>query len=264
MRLQERIWNGWLRRPYKLSKTIDTRKGEQIILLIHGLGASSESWAPLIKELKGQNFRIIAYDLLGFGASPEGKTSDYSTEAHAKSIALSFKRDFGSRKKPVILIGHSMGCIISSKLVHKGWLRVSRLILYEPPLLTPTRSERKNIYKGIYAFLSKSPNLVITYSKLMSKRSKKSGNFDINPDNWRAFELSLKNTILGQTTLFELQNTKTPTDIIYGSYDFVVSRAQAKNLIAVNPNIVLHKVSEIHDISPRAGRFIKKILKTTN
>jgi len=260
MKFKERFWNGWLRRPYRLAKTIDTGNGKQLVLLIHGLGVTSQSWAPLVQELDDQRYKIVAYDLLGFGSSPTGSMSSYSVEIHARSVAYSFKKDFGSKYRPIIIIGHSMGCIISSKIIFNRWLNASRQILYEPPLLTPSKKERKNIYQGFYAFLSRSPNIVTTYSKLMSKRPSRSGNFDVHPQNWKAFELSLKNTILNQSTFFELQNTKVPTDVIYGKFDFVVSRVQAKNLIADNPQIVLHKLSEIHDISPRAGRFIKKIL----
>ncbi len=264
MKFREKIWNGWLRRPYRLAKTIDTGEDYPTILLIHGLGATAESWNPLINELRDQKYRIVAYDLLGFGNSPIASASDFSVSSHAKSIARSYKKDFGTRNHPKIIISHSMGCIISSKLISHRWLKASRQILYEPPLLMTTVSERKNIYKSFYSFLSNRPNLVITYSRLMSKRTNRVGNFYIDPDNWRAFELSIKNTILKQSTLSELRGVNIHTDIIYGSYDFVVSRAQAKNLIAENPKIVLHKVSEIHDISPRAGRFIKKILKTTS
>ena len=39
------------------------------ILLVHGLGARSEDWSPLIPGLTSAGFHVYAPDLLGFGRS---------------------------------------------------------------------------------------------------------------------------------------------------------------------------------------------------
>ncbi|NIR43845.1 MAG: alpha/beta hydrolase, partial [Gemmatimonadetes bacterium] len=40
------------------------------LLLIHGLGASSRWWFPILPELSNAHFRLLAPDLPGFGRSP--------------------------------------------------------------------------------------------------------------------------------------------------------------------------------------------------
>lgn len=263
MHIFERVWNKWLRQPYRLSKTYDQGQGEIILLLIHGIGVDSHTWQPLVELIDTKAYRVVAYDLLGFGDSPKPTDSDYSTNTHAKSIIYSFKRDISRlRHKQVIIIGHSMGCIIASRINASQKIHINQLILYQPPLLSASDAKtRKSFYASFYKYLSTRSNLVITYSKLRSKSSRGGEGFDVSDRSWIAFERSLKNTIIKQNTLSELEKSTTPTDIIYGRLDFVVSRVQAKNLIATNSNIVLHKVAETHDISPRAGRFIKNIIK---
>lgn len=255
----DKFWHGWLKRPYRLAKTLDIGNGEQLVVLVHGLAATSQSWLAAAKQLQSDSYRIVGYDLLGFGDSPKPVTSSYSTDEHAKALASSIKRDFP--KRPVIIIAHSMGCLVASRLSIMSNLSIQKCILYQPPLLNVSAHEKRNLYASIYRYAANKPSLILTYSKLVGRMAGRLSLFTVAPENWIAFERSLKNTILGQRTLEELEKIPFPIHVIYGRFDFIVSRRQAKNLIDTNPNIVLHKVTEIHDISPRAGRYIKKILQ---
>lgn len=254
-----RFWHGFLKRPYRLSKTLDSGSNGQLIIFIHGLGSAASSWLPATRQFHPEQYRLVGYDLLGFGSSPKPTDISYTVDEHAKALAYTIKKDFGRR--PMIIVAHSMGCIITSRLTSASNLNIKRCLLYQPPLLNINPRDRRNIRANTYSFVAGRPSLVLTYSKLMGRRAWRLRAFVVRPETWLAFERSLKNTILTQTTLEELRQTKVPTDIIYGRFDFVVSRKQAKNLIADNPNIMLHTVSEMHDISPRAGRYIKKILE---
>jgi cis-3-alkyl-4-acyloxetan-2-one decarboxylase len=253
------LWHSWLKRPYRLKRTLDRGDGQQLVVLIHGLAATSQSWLGAAKQLESNKYRLVGYDLLGFGASPKPTRSFYSADEHAKALAHSIKKDFPNR--PLIIVGHSMGCIVASRLSTTSKLKIRQCILYQPPLLNVSAREKRSLHASIYRFIANKPSLILTYSKLAGRMAGRLSLFTVNPQTWLAFERSLKNTILGQQTLEELKKIPFRTDIIYGRFDFVVSRRQAKNLIDTNPNIVLHKVAEIHDISPRAGRYIKKILQ---
>lgn len=253
------FWHEFLKRPYRLSRTLDSGSNGQLIIFIHGLGSTASSWLPAARQFDPSRYRLVGYDLLGFGSSPKPTNVNYTVDEHAKALTYTIKKDFGGR--PMILVAHSMGCIITSRLASASKLQIQRCLLYQPPLLSISNYDRRNIRANIYNFFAGRPNLVLTYSNLISRRAGRLRAFAVRPETWLAFERSLKNTILSQSALEELRQTPIPTDIIYGRFDFVVSRKQAKNLIADNPNIMLHTVAEMHDISPRAGRYIKKILE---
>jgi 3-oxoadipate enol-lactonase len=81
------------------------------VLLIHGLGSSTEDWEPQVNALKDQ-FRVTAYDVRGHGktAKPQGK---YTVQQFAADAAkLIVQLGIG----PVHIIGLSMGGMIAFQL----------------------------------------------------------------------------------------------------------------------------------------------------
>ena len=82
------------------------------VVLIHGVGLRSESWYQQIDALK-QNFSVFAVDMPGHGESdlmPETEPKLYDfTEKLAKFI-------IDEVKQPAIIIGHSMGGLITLSL----------------------------------------------------------------------------------------------------------------------------------------------------
>ncbi len=260
MRIKEYIWHKLLGRPYKLNKVIDTGNGAKTIVLVHGLAAKSQIWLPLVEILDKDQYRIISYDLLGFGTSPKPDSSDYSTKDHAKSIYHSIKKDIGEDRK-IILVGHSMGCIISTYLAYNYRDLPSNLVLYQPPLLL-SEEDKKSFHRKLYTYIAKKPPLFINYVKLANKLFKnRLENFAAATGNWTSIEKSIHNTILAQETIFELKHLSTPTDVIYGRMDFVVSRLDAKKLAGINKNIKLHYVYEMHDITKRSSKYLKNLLE---
>ena len=84
-------------------------RGEPVVLL-HGFGASSDSWNRFAKPLI-KRYRVIAPDQPGWGASTRLETASYGYPAQVKRLhqflsALGLKR--------VHLVGHSMGGFIAS------------------------------------------------------------------------------------------------------------------------------------------------------
>jgi 3-oxoadipate enol-lactonase len=90
-----------IRLHYIESKT----PGKETILLLHGLGASCESWALQIPVLEASGFSILAPDARGFGQSsyPDGSTT--IAEMSADFAALLDHLQTG----PVDVVGISMG-----------------------------------------------------------------------------------------------------------------------------------------------------------
>jgi pimeloyl-ACP methyl ester carboxylesterase len=100
---------------------------DQPLVLIHGLGARAEDWAPLIPGLARAGFHVYAPDLLGYGRSDKPDVS-YSI-AEQEEIVQQFLDS--QQLHQVDLAGWSMGGWIVMKytLDHPG--RVKRLIVYD-------------------------------------------------------------------------------------------------------------------------------------
>lgn len=102
----------------------------QPIVLVHGLGGSIANWDIVGPRLTNLG-RVVALDLPGFGLSPPGP--DWSLETHSAAIT-SFVQSFG---EPVVLVGNSLGGLLSELVAsqHPSW--VDALVLIAPA--TPPR-----------------------------------------------------------------------------------------------------------------------------
>lgn len=78
--------------------------GKPVLVLVHGLLSSLDTFIPLIPKLEG-HFSLLLVDQRGHGASP-ASGDDYTAPAMAKNL----KELLDSLKiKKIILLGHSMG-----------------------------------------------------------------------------------------------------------------------------------------------------------
>lgn len=89
------------------------------VLLLHGSGASIDSWAGVI-PLLAKDFRVIAIDLPGQGETKLGTRMRSGLNAMAEDIAaLMTTQD----TEPVLLVGHSAGTAIALRMAetsHQG------------------------------------------------------------------------------------------------------------------------------------------------
>lgn len=76
-----------------------------LLVLVHGFVGSKENWLPLMREL-GKTHRIVAPDLPGWGDSERKPGADYGPVAQMQRLAA-FLRTL--KRKPTLLVGHSMG-----------------------------------------------------------------------------------------------------------------------------------------------------------
>jgi len=94
------------------------------ILLIHGIGDSSDTWRPVVEQL-ARNHTVIAPDLLGHGRS-EKPRADYSIAAYANGMrdlltVLDVDR--------VTVVGHSLGGGVAAQFAYQYPDRCERLVL---------------------------------------------------------------------------------------------------------------------------------------
>lgn len=81
----------------------------QPIIMSHGWGLNSTVWYYAKRQLSDR-FRVIVWDLPGLGKSSRPKNNDYSLKKYARDLeaVIAIAGD-----KPVILLGHSMGGMIT-------------------------------------------------------------------------------------------------------------------------------------------------------
>src|SRR5437016_6855694 len=101
-------------------------EGDEVVVLIHGITGTSETWAEAIPIL-AEEFTVVAPDLLGHGhsAKPRG---DYSLGAYASGVrdlvaALGHER--------ATFVGHSLGGGVAMQLAYQFPERCERLVLID-------------------------------------------------------------------------------------------------------------------------------------
>ncbi|HEX8054885.1 MAG TPA: alpha/beta fold hydrolase [Thermoleophilaceae bacterium] len=95
-----------------------------VIVLIHGITGSSDTWLDVIDEL-AEDHTVVAPDLLGHGESAKPR-GDYSLGAYASGIrdllaALGHDR--------ATVVGHSLGGGVAMQMAYQFPERVERLVL---------------------------------------------------------------------------------------------------------------------------------------
>src|SRR4029453_5089360 len=95
-----------------------------VLLLLHGIGDSSESWLPVMHAL-ARHHTVIAPDLLGHGASDKPR-ADYAVAAYANGM-----RDLLDVLgiESATLVGHSLGGGVAAQFAYQFPERCERLVL---------------------------------------------------------------------------------------------------------------------------------------
>jgi pimeloyl-ACP methyl ester carboxylesterase len=109
-----------------------TRSGAgEPVLLLHGLAASLHDWDALVPELVALGYETICPDLPGHGHSYKWKDlQDYQLENVFGKLLEWI--EMVELKKPMTVIGHSMGGYLSLELAIRNPDLVSKLVLVDP------------------------------------------------------------------------------------------------------------------------------------
>lgn len=232
--------------------------------MLHGLANRAQAWDPLVGQLDQTRWRAVGIDLLGFGSSPKPADAKYDVSEHTAAVVAAIRRL--KLKQPLVIVAHSMGCLIAVHIATRHPKLVRRLILFEPPLFADnpefkSHAKRRKFYFKVYGQLASRPQLVFAYKRILGRAaSRLSGLLEDEPV-WTAFERSLRNTIMEQAAYDELHKIDVPTDIIHGRLDLIVTRTDLKRMFKTNPHISFHAVNEMHGISKRAARYIVRLLE---
>jgi len=110
------------------------------ILVIHGLGDSQATWAPMIEALRGdatirQNYQIWFYSY------PTGYP--YPLMAAILRDKMDAINAYYPNHKPIVVIGHSMGGMIARELMTDSGLEIWNSFFDTPPDKTPLSDQAR-------------------------------------------------------------------------------------------------------------------------
>jgi len=244
-----------------LARVFDEGRGAPVVLL-HGIGRTGQVWERVVEGLKRLDVRIVAFDLLGFGASPKPDWPLYNVDDHARAVITALER-LGS-PEPAVLVGHSMGCLVAVRVAALRPDLVRHLVLYEMPLYEGLPDKklwrlRLGLYSRFYRYLGRyQPTFdAETRVKLTERLARRIVGFEVLEDTWQPFVKSLQHTIMEQTTAEDIKRIDTPMDVIYGTFDMFVIRGRPRQFFGEEgDNVKAHTIRERHVISKKASRFI--------
>lgn len=103
---------------------VDEGSGDEVLLLIHGMAGSAETWRAVLPQL-AKRYRVIAPDLLGHGQSSKPRT-DYSLGAFAVGLR-DLLDELGVQSATVV--GHSLGGGVAMQFLYQHPDYCRRLVL---------------------------------------------------------------------------------------------------------------------------------------
>ncbi|CAK7200411.1 hypothetical protein SEUCBS139899_003106 [Sporothrix eucalyptigena] len=104
---------------YKIFYVTSGDPSGQIVICLHGLGGSTETFAPFV-PLLDHSLYAIRVDFPGFGKSPRPKNRRISIADHVAnlhhlvtSLQAAAPQASAAATKPILLVGHSMGAVVA-------------------------------------------------------------------------------------------------------------------------------------------------------
>ena len=251
--------HGVIRRPPLLHVAFDQGEGPAVVM-IHGIASSSVTFDNVIPLLVPAH-RAITIDLLGFGGSPSPDDSEYTVEEHVAALARTI--DSLKLRGRFVLVGHSMGSLIAARYAATRGARLRGLVLVSPPIyLSPlaigSRRDRTamGLYLRVYEYLRSNKDFTIRAAAGLSRLSPIKNLLDVSETNWRAFVLSLQNSIESQTSVSDLASVRVPVEVVYGSLDLFLAPSGIR-VVEQLRGVTVHRVDGgDHIIRPRMARVV--------
>ena len=232
-----------------------------ILVCLHGLSGSSETWAPIAPEL-ARIGRVLAVDLVGFGRTGRAGRS-VSLPANQRYLDRFLRATAG---EPAILVGHSMGATIAVMQAARHPETAAGLVLINPavpwhfedrvsPLLAsliatlgllaatvpgPGRRRRARVLRQLLRDFMRAryPDLIPAAVKVVMSGAAKAplGERTANPATRAAFR-SLVWTLTRRWRFAAIaRKVRAPVLLLHGDRDRLVPSAAVSAMAAANPS----------------------------
>lgn len=258
----QRFWYRTLRRPLRLYVKHHGDPKKPVIVLLHGIAADSQIWSKIIPHLT-PNYHCITIDLLGSGRSPKPDWLDYTMDDHTAAVIAALKRL--NMPKKYILVGHSLGSLIATRIALSNQKNLSQLYLLSPPVYPALKSIKSGTARRLtglllaaYTFMRSekmTPALFVKLSRIFPFPD----NIIRDPAAWRPAILTLEHCIEQQTILDDARKLTVPTHVFYGLYDQVVIGSNVQ-LLGKNRHITIHSFMNDHRLTNHYGRVVAAAL----
>ena len=203
-----------------------------ILLLLHGLGASAERWEDVI-PLFAKKYRVVVPDLIGFGYSDKPMV-DYTTDYFAEFVSK-FVDKIGIKETNII--GSSLGGQIAAEFIINHDVDVRKLVLVSPSGVMKHSTPALNAY--ISAALYPNKDSALNAFQVMSGRknidekiiSKFVARMQL-PNAKMAFMSTLLGLSNAQVITEKLQLLTIPTLVVWGENDPVIPIEYAQSFVS--------------------------------
>lgn len=240
-------------------------KPEITVVFLHGIASSYSTWRevlpPLARDKDLSKVRFVALDLIGFGKSEKPDNYGYNYESYRRTLTKTLKKL--KIHTPLVLCGHSMGCLISIDYAANGDRLVDQLILISPPEIRANEiaGYKDSLYTRLYGGLrnhtdAKLVGKIATFVDALSSFEKKTL-------NTLAFRKTMDNIILNDANYGEALSLKIPMEVIHGRFDPLVITTNLRQIAKRNKHFHLTETFGGHDMTGAKAKKIDTIAKET-
>lgn len=128
--------------PVQLAHDLYGTESGSPVVFLHGLSASRADFTQIAQDLASKKgFRVLNVDLRGHGGSPHTPPESYFSTEYANDVAQLIEAKLG--KRPVLIVGHSLGGVVTAKLATMRPDLVKAVLLEDPPLYEGDAARRK-------------------------------------------------------------------------------------------------------------------------
>jgi pimeloyl-ACP methyl ester carboxylesterase len=235
-----------------------------VIVLVHGIASSSVTFRYLT-PLLSDKYRVISVDLLGFGESVAPPGTRFTLEEHVAALRATLETL--KLKAPFILVGHSLGSLISARYAAQYPQRIARLVLISPPIYLdpnelgdPRVRTQVGTYLKAYEYIRENKEFTIANAARVGRLLQISDVFEVSERNWEAFILSLQNCIESQTAVSDIANVRVPIDVVYGRLDQFIAPG-TMHIIAQMRHVTMHRVdANDHMVRRRLAKAVAEVI----
>jgi pimeloyl-ACP methyl ester carboxylesterase len=119
------------------------------VIFVHGLQETGASWAPMIDSLR-DDAAIRKHYQFWYFSYPSGYPYPYAAALFRQDLD-GIERTFPNHKR-IVLIGHSMGGLISRLMITDTGDRIWRTFFATPPAKTPLPSDTRKLLEEAFIF----------------------------------------------------------------------------------------------------------------
>jgi pimeloyl-ACP methyl ester carboxylesterase len=219
------------------------------VILLHGFGASLETWEPWARALS-TNFRVIRLDLPGFGLTGPDATGDYS-DARAMKLLIALMDQLQIERAS--LIGNSLGGRIAWTFAAAHPERTRSLVLISPdgfasPGFAYGKAPHVPMMMKALAYVGPRSllkgNLAAAYGNpaaLQETTLTRYRDMLLAPGVRRAMLARMEQTVLRDPSPI-LAGIKTPTLLVWGEKDGMIPSSNAADYLRHLPNARLARL----------------------